>query len=128
MISEYILPFQPSIPSYDFTTTIEGRSLIFLPRWNEREVAWFLDITEIDQTPIISGAKLVLGAFIGRESTHIMFRRGVLVCVDTTGNQQEAGYDDMGVRVLVKYIPGLDLLRRLTTANIQVLVAQQSSS
>lgn len=118
MITEYTLPFQPSIPSYDFVTTLEGRPLIWIPRWNGRDLAWYLDIEEIDETRIVSGVKIVLGAFLGRESPHIMFRRGVLVAVDTSGQKKDAGYDDLGTRVLVKYIPGLDLVRRISEAGL----------
>jgi hypothetical protein len=122
MITEYILPLSPSIPSYDFIATIEGRALAFNVRWNQREPssnpvgagAWFMDIAEIDATPIMTGIKIVLGAFLGRESTHIIFKRGVFIAYDTSSNQQDAGYDDLGTRVMVKYIPAIDWLRRLT--------------
>jgi hypothetical protein len=118
MITEYELPLQPSIGAYRFSSTLMGTSYWFDFRWDTTDDAWFFDIKEIDETPIALGLKLVLGAFIGRHVPHILFRRGVFAAYDTSGDQKEAGFDDAGTRVILKYIPGTDVMRRLSQAAV----------
>lgn len=115
MITEYEIPVKPSIGHQEFTTTLASVPYLFQFRWNARDEAWYMNVREVDLTPIVLGAKIVLGCFIGRRSQHVLFRRGVIVAHDITYQHQEAGYDDIGKRVIVKYIPALDILRRLTT-------------
>ncbi len=96
------IPFAPSIPYYRFSTTIEDVEYIFDVRWNSRTAAWYFDVLEFDETPIISGVKIVLGMYLGRRSTHRLFHTGVFVAVDTTRQHQEAGFDDISTRVVVR--------------------------
>lgn len=107
------LPITPSVPNQRFGTTIENRSYIFDVRWNARERYWYMDVREIDETPIALGLKLVLGAFLGRAAEHPLFREGAMIAVDLTSTGTEALLDDLGTRVVVKYIPSLDLLTRI---------------
>lgn len=114
------IPFQPSIGVYRFGCAILGRQYIFDVRWNARdndgEGAWYFDVLEIDQTPILRGVKIVLGAYMGRSSNHRLFREGVLVAADLSGQEREASFDDLGTRVSIIYIPVLELRVRLAGA------------
>lgn len=105
-----ILPLQPSVGNYRFSTTITDVTYIFDVRWNSRDVAWYMDVYEANLTPIIYGIKIVLGVYLGRCSRHRLFRQGVMVAVDTTSQGREATFDDLGTRVEVKYIPAEVLL------------------
>lgn len=96
-----LLPFQPSIPFYTFSTTIENVEYLFNVRWNGRDGAWYFDVSEVDNTPIVSGVKVVLGCFLARATDHALFRDGVLVTVDTSDAGRDAGFDDLGTRVQV---------------------------
>lgn len=108
------LPFVPSIGYYGFTTTIESRPYAFDVRWNERDSSWRFDVLEIDRTPILLGVRINLGCYMGRQSNHPLFRNGVLVAVDLSGKRKEADFHDLGTRVVVQYIPVLELLVRLS--------------
>ncbi len=107
------LPFVPSLANYRVGTTIEGTSYLFDVRYNSRTKAFYLDIRELSAKLIVAGVKVVLGAYLGRRSNHKLFRSGVLVAVDLTDRQREATLDDFGVRVVIEYIPILDLMVRL---------------
>lgn len=72
-------------------------------RWNAREAAWFLDILAEDETPIISGVKIVLGTTLGRRSADSAKPAGLLRAFDLSGRSEEAGFDDLGTRVVVYY-------------------------
>jgi hypothetical protein len=108
------LPVVPSIGNYRFATAIETVNYIFEVRWNTRDAAWYLNVLESDETPIIYGAKVVLGAYIGRRVDHPLFNDGVLVASDTSGAGLDAGFNDFGTRVLLQYVPILDLVQRIS--------------
>jgi hypothetical protein len=130
MSTEYVLPFVPSIGAYRFGTSIGRSFFIFDVQWNSRDNidrhtgiaqgAWYFNLRD-EQLKLIAGSlKIALGAYIGRRVNHPLFRQGVLVAQDTTNSKvnagKEAGYDDLGTRVLVKYIPVAELIRRLSLA------------
>lgn len=110
-MSSLEIPLTPSIGSYRFGTVIETVAYIFDVRWNVRAQAWYMDIREADETPIILGVRLVLGVYLGRRSNHDLFKNGVLIAVDLGIHGRDAGFDDLGVRVVLKYIPVLDLIQ-----------------
>lgn len=105
-----ILPFQPSIPNYRFETILNDLPYVFDVRWNERDSAWYFDLYEEDTHPIELGIKVVIGTYLGRTSTHPLFARGVLAVIDTSGAYEDAGFDDLGTRVEVRYYDIADLV------------------
>lgn len=116
-----VLPFDASNPFYEFTTTIGGVSYRFNVRWNGRDAAWYFDVFEIDDTPIASGIKIVLGCYLGRFTQHTLFRDGVFVAVDlgadaNGGVARDATIDDLGTRVQVMRLDISDVLSLRITA------------
>lgn len=107
------IPLTPSLGSYRFGAVIETVPYLFDVRWNVRDQGWYMDVRESDETPIVLGIKLVLGVYLGRRSNHDLFRNGVLVMVDLSIQGKDAGFDDLGVRVVMQYIPVLDLIQRI---------------
>ena len=101
------------VGSFRVGTSIEGVQYVIDGRWNTRDAAWYLDFYEADLTPIIFGIKVVLGCYLGRRCNHAIFRNGVLVAVDLSGQRLDATYDDLGTRVVLEWIPVLELIRRL---------------
>lgn len=100
-----ITGFTPSLGEYEFDTVIEGDSYTFLVRWNEHDQAWYFDLLEFDGTPILEGAKVTIGSYMGRYSTHKLFERGVIAAIDTSGDYRDATFDDLGTRVEVRFYP-----------------------
>lgn len=96
-----LIPFAPSIPFQDFGLTFDGTLFVFNARWNQRAGAWYFDVFEDDQIPVIQGIKIVLGAYLGRRCNHRLFRTGVFVAVDLSGAGRDATLDDLGTRVQV---------------------------
>lgn len=108
------IPVEPSIGSYNFTCAIaynntEGTQYAFDMVWNPRDAAWYMSVLEADETPIVVGCKVVLGAFIGRWSQHPLLQYGVFYAYDVSGSEVDAGFNDLGTRVLVVYAPQEDL-------------------
>jgi hypothetical protein len=98
-----ILPFIASISRYRFATTIENRVYLLDVRWNSRAESWYFDMLSEDETPLRRGMRLVLGAFLGVRSASDELPHGVLMAIDRTGEGREAGFDDLGDRVVVFY-------------------------
>lgn len=116
------LPFKAGIGYYRLGTSIGGTHYLIDVRWNASanldangvpQGAWYLDFFEQDETAIILGVKLVLGAYLGRRSNHPLFTNGVFVAIDMSNQGREAAFDDLGGRVIVQYIPVVELIRRI---------------
>lgn len=95
------IPTQQSIPNYRIGVPIDGTLFLFDFRWNARDAAWYFDMYEADETPIVVGVKIVLGTYLGRRCTHPFFASNVLVARDTSGQGLDAGFDDLGARVVL---------------------------
>jgi hypothetical protein len=106
-----ILPLSPGLPEYRFSTEIGDDSYVFDVRWNRRDQCWYLDLFEADgETAIFHGVKVVLGANLGRMHRHPLLGRGAFVAVDTSGRSVDATFDDLGTRVLVIYMPSIEIV------------------
>lgn len=118
------IPLRGGIGYYDMGTSIQGVHYWIDARWNASSSpgpnpgdpprgAWYLDFFESDRTPIILNQKLVLGTYIGRRSQHPLFKNGVFVAIDMTNTGTDARFDDLGGRVILEYIPVIELIRRI---------------
>lgn len=105
-LSYTVLQFEPRQANYTFQSTIDGVTYTFGQRWNQtmRDGAglWIMDVMAEDETPIVMGIPLVLGAALGRRSTHQLFQTGVIQAFDLSGEHREAAFEDLGQRVEVR--------------------------
>ncbi len=108
-----VLPFVPSDPNYSFNTTLNGEQYFFDVRWNSRDEAWYFDMSDTQGTPIIKGIKIVLGTFLGRQSAHPFFDDNLFAAIDTTLDNLDPSFDDLGKRVLVQHYTTLALEHEL---------------
>lgn len=104
------LPFTPGLAGQRLELTLAGSQCVFVSYWNDVEKSHYLDVFEIDDTPIIRGLKVVLGVNFVRRSTHPLFVGRALFAVDESNTGVEAGIDDLGGRVTILYLTELDLL------------------
>ena len=102
-----VLPFKPSEPDQQFSVQIGDSQYTIRALWNARARRvgglWFMDVYEIDGKPIMRSIAIVLGTFLGRTSTHPLFRTGVFIAADRTLTGTDAGLDDLSTRVEVRY-------------------------
>lgn len=104
-----ILPFVPSVPYSEFTTTLENETYVFRQRWNERDQAWYFDVSVENGDVVRQGVKVVLGTYLGRASNVGIFAQGAIIALDMTKQARDATYDDIGERVQVRYYTALEL-------------------
>lgn len=73
-------------------------------RWNERDNAWYMSMYDLEDDPIFEGEKVALGALIGaRKRYDPRWPGGCFLADDTSGANVEAGLDDLGARVQLRY-------------------------
>lgn len=99
------LPLKPSIPFQKFSMTIDGATFVVNLRWNTRDGAWYFDLLDQGEDPIVSGVKLVLGVALGRHSSDARMPRGAFMASDLLNSGKDATLDDLGTRVLVYFYP-----------------------
>lgn len=113
-----LLPFKSNVPHDRFSTTLDGSMYSFAVNWNHRDEAWYFDVFDEQSAAIARGVKIVLGAYLGRgaRSRHALFRDGAFVAHDLSGANLDAGWRDLGTRVVVVYYTQSDLAAALEFA------------
>ncbi len=98
------IPFIPGANNYRLVVPIDSAQYLFDVHWNEVDQAWYFDLRNFDESEILVGIKVVLGAPLGRRSQDPFFQQYTLQAVDTSGQRLDAGYDDLGARVIVQLV------------------------
>lgn len=94
---------------FAFSCELVGVTYGFTFRWNDREGAWFLDLTDGEGNPIGSGIKIVVSLdLLGPFHSDPRCPVGALVAFDTTGQDLDPGFADLGDRVLVMFMEPAD--------------------
>jgi hypothetical protein len=112
-MSVHLIPLQPSQPDVQFGVTLESTHYTMHVYWNDRDVAWYFDIFDPGGAAIAYGIKIVLGAQLGKNCNAAPFTTGVFMAFDTSGQELDAGIDDLGTRVQLYYMPVEDYLQTL---------------
>lgn len=103
-MSVFILPLKPDLPHYTFACELEGVSYGFEFRWNSRDAAWFMTILTGDDVVIAAGIKVVLDFPLGVRRASALMPPGSFIAVDTTGQGEAPGLNDLGERVQLSYL------------------------
>lgn len=104
------LPLEASNPDYTFSTVLDGVEYALTVSWNSRDEAWYLDISDLQENNLVRGLKLLLGGAHGTRFSVPELPVGVFQVDDLSNEHEEAGFDDMGTRVRVFFIPSADLV------------------
>jgi hypothetical protein len=110
--------FEPTTPHYRFGTVIDGVQYIIDARWNGRDGAWYFDLLLSDETIILSGIKIVLGALLGSRSANASAPAGYFFAGDSSGDNRDAGLDDLGHRVFVYFYTDAEMAALLAAAGL----------
>lgn len=96
-----LIPFQPSENNYRLVVPIDGLVYLLDARWNTVDNAWYFDMYEEDESPVMINVKVLLGVRIGRVNAHPFLDTHVISVLDTSSTSTEAGFGDLGGRVQV---------------------------
>lgn len=95
------LPFDCEDPFYRVGITLFDTPYLLDVRWNTRDSAWYFDILDAAEVPIMCGIKIVLGALSLWRCVDPRKPSGMMVAMDLSGKGREATIDDLGTRVIV---------------------------
>jgi hypothetical protein len=104
MAKIYELPCKSDLPSFTFQVDLDGRTFGFEFTWNERVESWFMALSDADGNALVSGVRVVVDFPLAARSTNDALPPGVLLAVDTAGEQQNPGLADLGGRVRLQYL------------------------
>lgn len=80
-------------------------------KWNAVDSSWYFDVLDSSDKIQIGSIRFVRGVYLGRRCKHEIFRNGVLVAVcNVAGDRREAGLDDLGQRMALRYFTVFDIL------------------
>jgi hypothetical protein len=97
-------------PHYSFQCELDGVTYTFEVIWNDRDGFWYMQVGDSTENPLVGAIKLVLGkSLLQRFPGNAALPPGFLTCVDTSGQQADAGLADLGSRVQVWYYTQADL-------------------
>lgn len=101
-----VVPSASGLDLEDFEEQVEldGTLFILRFRWNAREGAWFLDVLDSAETPLVMGRRLVADGVLLARARHLQgVPAGELMPYDTEQRQEDPAFDDLGTRVLLAY-------------------------
>lgn len=105
-----IIPLQQGVAYYRVNTQLLGVSYLLDFYWNAYAESWWLSVYDAQEHPIRTGIRCVLGTFLARTAQLPPFNQGALVCVDTSGQALDPGFNDFGSRVKLAFMEMLDII------------------
>lgn len=101
---EFISLPNPPVPSLKQRVTLDDQDFNLTFEWSMRS-GWYLGMTDANEEVIFYPRKLVVDSDFLKPITSDRAPSGVLILIDMTGLHQEAGYDDLGQRTKLAYVP-----------------------
>lgn len=104
-----LLPTRTDLARYSFDLDLDDVKCTYAFEWNDRDSGWYLSITDANSNALLSGRRVVIGyPLIGRYRD-ARLPPGEFVAIDTSSQDVEAGYSDLGDRVHLIYLTRAEL-------------------
>lgn len=100
------VPIRANVPAQTFDIVLDGVSYTMVAKWNSRSTFWTLDILQEDQSSLILGVCLKLGA---RLLQQFNLNIGDFIMIDDTGTGQEASLSNIGISTRLVYFTSTEL-------------------
>ena len=100
----------PKLSRYVQRTRLGRRDYLLTFDWNGRDNHWYLSIALEDQTPVVSGVKLVVGTPLLRSVPGVNRPEGDILAIDTTGKHGDPTLETLGSSVLLMYVDPTDVV------------------
>lgn len=104
-MSAFMIPTATD-PFYSQVTDFDGIDYLLEFRYNQRENAWYFDISLADETKLFSGIKVEIGANLLGRFSDIRLPQGQLFAVASGNDESTAGLLELGIdsRVTLVYV------------------------
>lgn len=90
-----ILPTRQDLTSYSFEIELDAATYRFDFHWNDRAAGWFFQISDVNEVPLISGRRVVVGFPLLYRFVTPGLPPGMLEAVDTSGQGLDPGLTDL---------------------------------
>lgn len=89
------IPFTPK-PFSEVTVNLSGRRVTIVYKFNVRSMAWFLDLYDASEEPIVLGVKVVSGNLLWRHRYLPNLPTGSLWCMQFENTSDPIGERNLG--------------------------------
>lgn len=111
-----VIPTSTTLPEYRQRTSLDGRSYVFRFLHNPRLDRWSFDLADQDESPIVSGRRIVTETDLLSGVADARKPPGILVARDYSANDDaekiasiDPGLTDLGSRVFLVYITAAEV-------------------
>jgi len=111
----FVIPTRTDLANYSMQVDLEGVTYRFDFRFSEREGFWYFDLLDVAGSMIRAGVKVVTGMSLTRLLRDTRRPPGELAVMDTTDQDREAGFEDLGEEILLFYADQADVLAAVAT-------------
>ena len=108
-----VIPTPTDLPYYSFRVKLEGRDFTFSVQYSTRGDRYYLSIADSDNTPLVSGLKLVSNwPLLEYYQSDPRVPQGELFAMSTNSDITPAGFGELGLgqRVELTYFETADAL------------------
>lgn len=103
------IPSPPS-PHHSLQVELDGVTYTLDIRWNERDLAWYVELQDAEEQRLVAPRKVVLGfPLFARFYTNPLVPKGQFMAVDTSNTDQEPTLADLGSRVQLVYVTAAEI-------------------
>lgn len=101
-MTAFLIPVSTD-PAFTQRSKLDGTEYELYFEWNERDGRWFFSISDSTGDRIASGIKVVADWPLIHRVRDARRPPGEIVAIDSTGNGEPPGRDDLGARVKIYY-------------------------
>ncbi len=102
------IPFNSTLDSFNQQMDLDGQTYIFTFSWNNRDTAWYMSITTLEEEQIADGIKLVLGVELLQVTGLPGIPPGEIWAINLSPLER-IGRNDIGVIVDLIYVPAAEV-------------------
>ncbi len=109
-MSAVLIPVVPEGAYFGLGVELDGKTYRLDFRWNPRCEQWVLNVLDGGGGVVVQGVRVVIDVpLLQRFGPRVDLPPGLLMFVDSSGDQVDAGLTDLGSRVQLFYLPAGDL-------------------
>lgn len=91
------------VPHYEQQVTLDGETYTLAFDWNEREGAWYMNLSDVESVPVVMGKKVVSNWTFGHRSRSESMPPGRFLMIEHSGSDVDPTLEDIGDRVTLVY-------------------------
>lgn len=97
------IPTRSDLKAYELQIELDGTVYTLGLRFNERLGLWMMDIADANENDLLNGIPLLTNVPLTDDYVAEGLPPGRFICEDTTGQNRDAGVEDLGNTVRLLY-------------------------